>query len=81
MVHELGKLIVEASARMQIIITTHSTQLIEEFTERPDAVMVCEKESGTSTFERLNSQELAEWLKNYNLGQLWTSGQLGGNRW
>jgi len=81
MVHELGKLLVEASTRMQIIITTHSTQLIEEFTDTPEVVIVCEKENGASTFERLNAQELAAWLKEYSLGQLWTSGQLGGNRW
>ncbi len=81
MVHELGKLLVEASTRMQIIITTHSTQLIEEFTETPEVVIVCEKENGASTFERLNAQGLAAWIKEYSLGHLWTSGQLGGNRW
>jgi predicted ATPase len=81
MVHELGRLLVEASARMQIIITTHSTQLIEEFTDTPEVVIVCEKENSTSTFERLSAERLAEWLKEYSLGQLWTSGQLGGNRW
>jgi len=81
MIHELGKLLIDASARMQIIITTHSDRLVEEFTERPDAVVVCEKENGASRFRRLDAGQLSSWLKEYSLGQLWTKGQLGGTRW
>jgi predicted ATPase len=81
MIHELSKLVVDASARMQIIITTHSDRLIEEFTERPEAVLVCDKTGGASTFRRLDARELSSWLKDYSLGQLWTKGQLGGTRW
>jgi len=81
MIHELGKLLVDASSRMQLIVTTHSTQLIEEFTERPEAVIVCEKENGASTLQRLDMHKLSTWLEEYNLGQLWTKGQIGGTRW
>jgi predicted ATPase len=81
MIHELGKLLVDASARMQIIVTTHSDRLVEEFTESPEAVLVCEKETGASTFRRLDAQQLSSWLEEYTLGQLWTKGQLGGTRW
>jgi predicted ATPase len=81
MIRDLSKLLIEASARTQVIITTHSTQLIEEFSERPEAVIVCEKENGESNLERLDAQALSAWLKEYNLGQLWANGQLGGNRW
>ena len=66
---------------MQLIITTHSDRLVEEFTETPEVVVVCDKEEGASTFRRLNAQELSSWLKEYSLGQLWTKGQLGGTRW
>jgi len=81
MIHELGKLLIQASARMQLVITTYSDRLIEEFTERPDAVLVSEKHSGASTFRRLNPEQLSSWLKEYSLGELWTKGQLGGTRW
>ena len=81
MIRELGKLLVDASTRMQIIITTHSTQLIEEFSETPEAVIVCEKENGASTLRRLDARQLAAWLEDYSLGELWTKGQIGGNRW
>ena len=81
MIRELGKLLVDASERMQLIVTTHSTQLVEEFTDNPEAVIVCEKENGTSRFKRLDTGKLSSWLAEYNLGQLWTKGQIGGNRW
>jgi predicted ATPase len=81
MIHELAKLLIDASSRMQLIITTHSDRLIEEFTETPESVIVCEKESGASTLRRLNADQLASWLKEYSLGELWTKGELGGTRW
>jgi predicted ATPase len=81
MVHEIGKLLIAASERMQLIVTTHSDALIEEFTEMPDAVVVCEKEEGASRFRRLDAGQLSAWLKDYSLGQLWRKGHIGGNRW
>ena len=81
MIHELAKLLIDASTRMQLIITTHSDRLIEELTDTPEAVIVCEKEDGASKFRRLDGGQLSSWLKEYSLGQLWTKGQLGGTRW
>jgi predicted ATPase len=81
MIPELTKLLVEASTRMQLIITTHSERLIGELTDTPEAVIVCEKENGASRFRRLDQQQLSSWLKEYSLGELWTKGQLGGTRW
>jgi predicted ATPase len=81
MVHELGKLLLSAARRMQLIVTTHSDTLIEEFTDTPEAVVVCEKERGASTFRRLDAARLKTWLEEYSLGELWTKGQLGGTRW
>ena len=59
MIHELAKLLIDASERTQLIITTHSDRLVEEFTETPEAVVVCEKEDGASTFRRLDRDNLA----------------------
>ncbi len=81
MIPELARLLIDASSRMQLIITTHSDRLIEEFTEIPEVVIVCEKENGASTLRRLNAAQLASWLKEYSLGELWTKGELGGTRW
>jgi predicted ATPase len=81
MIPELAKLLIAASSRMQLIITTHSDRLIEAFTDMPESVIVCEKENGASTLRRLSADELSSWLKEYSLGELWTKGQLGGTRW
>ncbi len=81
MIPELTKLLVDASTRMQLIITTHSDRIIEELTDTPEAVIVCEKENGASKFRRLDGRQLSSWLKEYSLGELWTKGQLGGTRW
>lgn len=81
MIHELAKLLFDASQRMQLIVTTHSERLVDEFSESPEIVIVCEKESGCSKFRRLDQVQLSSWLKEYSLGQLWTKGQLGGTRW
>jgi hypothetical protein len=50
-------------------------------TETPEAVVVCSKAEGRTRMERLKSAALAEWLKKYRLGQLWTKGEIGGTRW
>ncbi len=81
MLPELGKLLLFAGTRMQLVVTTHSNTLIESFSDTPEFVVVCEKERGASTFRRLDSPRLAAWLKEYSLGALWMKGHLGGTRW
>jgi len=78
---KLADLLVEASQRTQLIVTTHSDILVDAMTERPEAVVVCEKHEGVSSMRRLRKEELTSWLDKYRLGQLWTKGQIGGTRW
>lgn len=78
---KLADLLVQTSPRTQLIVATHSDLLVDAMTERPDAVVVCEKHEGKSTMRRLRREELTTWLDKYRLGQLWTTGQIGGTRW
>jgi predicted ATPase len=78
---ELAELLREASESMQLIVTTHSTTLVDSLTRAPEAVIVCEKVKGATKLRRLDANELKVWLENYSLGELWRSGQIGGNRW
>jgi predicted ATPase len=72
----------DASERTQLIVTTHSEALVDALSDRPEAVVVCERDFDNSTqFERLSKDRLKEWLEDYRLGELWRSGELGGNRW
>jgi len=77
----LADLLVEASHRMQLIVTTHSDTLVDGLTKVPEAVVICEKRRGSTEMGRLTGAELTRWLKDYGLGQLWRSGEIGGNRW
>lgn len=77
----LADLMIEASERSQLIVTTHSDVLVDALTDRPESVVVCEKHDGRTAMRRLDKADLAKWLKDYRLGDLWTSGELGGNRW
>lgn len=77
----LARLLKEASTRMQLIITTHSEVLVDALSKSPEDVVVCEREGGATTMQRLDKEKLAHWLTSYKLGQLWSKGVIGGNRW
>ena len=70
-----------ASERMQVIVTTHSDILVDALSDTPESIVVCENREGSTRMERLNPSEMSVWLEKYRLGQLWTSGQIGGTRW
>ncbi len=77
----LAELLKEASERCQIIVTTHSDVLVDAMTDRPEAVLVAEKQDTGTVLTRLNAEKLKPWLEKYRLGQLWTRGEIGGTRW
>jgi predicted ATPase len=71
----------EASTHMQLIVTTHSDALVDRFTDEPEHVVVCERDSDESTrFSRLSRDQLKEWLEEYTLGDLWRRGEIGGTQ-
>lgn len=78
---KIADLLVEASTRTQLIVTTHSDVLIDALSEQPESVLVCEKHEGQTSIKRLDRNDIAHWLKDYRLGQLWTRGEIGGTRW
>ncbi len=77
----LAQLLIDASHRMQLVVTTHSDTLVDGLTKVPEAVIVCEKQNGSTRMSRRTSADLAAWLQDYGLGQLWRRGEIGGNRW
>jgi predicted ATPase len=78
---KIAELLIAASSRTQLVVTTHSDVLVDALSERPGAVVVCEKHGGATTMRRLDAAELSPWLEEYRLGQLWARGDFGGNRW
>lgn len=78
---DIGKLLVKASQRTQLVVTTHSRVLVNALDDYPSSVVVCRKTDGQSQFERLDPERLKERLEDYSIGYLWSIGELGGNRW
>jgi len=72
----LGSLIRKASKKAQIIISTQSVNLVNEF--EPKNILVVENRGGSSTFTRLDEGSLDSWLKLYSIGELWEQNVLGG---
>jgi predicted ATPase len=81
MIRPLARLLRNAAERMQLVVTTHSDALIDELTPTPDSVIICEKHEGSTMLKHVDPEELSDWLKRYTLGQLWRTGEIGGNRW
>ena len=77
----LADLLLEASERCQLVFTTQSDVLVDALTNEPGSVVVCEKEAGQTRLRRLSASDLECWLDKYRLGELWSSGEIGGNRW
>ena len=76
----IANILKEASESMQIVVTTHSNALIDALTETPEDVIVCENNNGYTEMERLKKDDLKVWLERYTLGELWSKGEIGGNR-
>ena len=77
----LAELLVEASTRTQLVVTTHAPALVDALSGTPESVLVCERGAEGTRIERLEAGQMAPWLEKYRLGELWTRGEIGGTRW
>lgn len=72
----LGSLMKSVSEKCQLIVSTQSVELVNEF-DVEDLIIV-DKEGDGSIFKRLKESELTDWLDEYGLGELWKKNLLGG---
>jgi predicted ATPase len=72
----LASLMQSAATRTQVIATTQSISLLNEFS--PEDLIVVNRRDNQSTFDHLDKESLTEWLRAYNLGDLWEKNVLGG---
>ena len=75
----IAEMLVEASQRTQLVITTHSDALVSSLPT--ESILVCSRDQQGSHLNRLDPNKLKEWLENYSLGDLWRMGEIGGTRW
>jgi predicted ATPase len=73
----LAEMLKEAAESKQVIVSTQSAELLNNF--QPDDVVVVQREGEASVFKRLDAEDLADWLADeYSLGELWKRNVLGG---
>lgn len=72
----LGALLRSAAKRMQVIVSTQSVPLINEFAIAD--LIVVDREQGETVFKRLEQADFDTWLEDYTVGELWQKNILGG---
>jgi predicted ATPase len=72
----LAGLIRAASSKTQVVVSTQSAALVDEFAA--EEVIVVESENQQSRFRRLDPEMLKDWLSEYSLGELWEKNVIGG---
>jgi predicted ATPase len=72
----LASLIRAASREKQVIVSTQSVELLNEFTAND--VIIVDRKDGKSLLRRLDEDDLQEWLEDYTLGELWKKNIIGG---
>jgi len=72
----LASMIHTASQHCQLVLATQSTTLIDEFEAKH--IIVVEREDNHSTFKRLNTNDMQDWLQRYSLSEIWEKNIIGG---
>ncbi|MBX9792086.1 MAG: AAA family ATPase [Pirellulales bacterium] len=66
----------DAATRSQVILTTHSPEFLDAFGDNPPTTTVLERQQGQTIMRVISGDELAYWLKQYTLGELYRSREL-----
>lgn len=75
-INKLAAMIKNAAANgCQVIISTQSAGLLDNF--EPEDIVAVDRDEEQSTFRRLKSEELDEWLEDYTIGDLWNKNVIG----
>lgn len=72
----LADMIQQVAETKQVIVSTQSVELLNAF--KPEDIVIVEREKGNTVFKRLDSDNLKEWLEDYEIGDLWKRNVLGG---
>jgi len=75
-INKLAAMLQSASVHSQIIISTQSVNLVNEFSAND--VIVVERVDSQTILRRQSEEGLKRWLEDYSLGELWQKNILGG---
>lgn len=72
----LAQMVRAAAEHTQVILATQSVTLVNQFS--PEDILVVDRVEGVSYLRRLSPEEIALWLEDYGLGDLWEKNLIGG---
>lgn len=72
----LGSMMKSTALQHQLIVSTQSVELVNEFDI--DDLIVVDKRGGASTLVRPDAAAFSGWLEDYSLGEVWKKNLLGG---
>lgn len=72
----LADMVRSAAEHTQVILATQSVTLVNQFD--PEDILVVDRMQGETVFRRLEEKQMASWLEDYGLGDLWEKNLLGG---
>lgn len=75
-VTKLAALIRGVSKKSQVIISTQSVNLVDNFA--PEDIIVVDMKDNASIFRRLEQDELKVWMDEYSMGEIWEKNLIGG---
>jgi predicted ATPase len=74
MIDVFAEIVKETSQRTQVVISTHSPQLLDRLPV--ESLLVVEQNEGISTVKPLDYAAVSLWLDDYAPGYLWTHSTL-----
>lgn len=81
MIRMVARMIADCSEKTQLIVSTHNEHLLTALQDDFNALFAFDTGLNGSVVRRFSQQEYKQWRDEHTLGELWTSGELGGNRW
>lgn len=75
-VNKLAALLKKVSSQSQVIISTQSVNLVDNFDA--EDIIVVDMKNNASDFHRLDTDALKVWLEEYSLGEIWEKNLIGG---
>ena len=75
-INKLAALVRKASLKKQIILATQSVNFVNCF--EPQDIIVVDRENKQTVFHRLNTEDLAAWIDEYSIGDIWEKNVIGG---
>ena len=77
-ISHLADMLKSASLKCQVIVATQSVELVNYFNAEDIIAVDRKNRTEGTTFKRFTSDELAQWLDEYSMGEIWEKNLIGG---